>query len=335
MNNILVTGGYGFLGGHLVETLLAEPENRVFVLDDLSRKHSVTELLGLMQVLPGEPRFAQMSIQQFLAGADIRGHWYHKYGPFQEIYHLASPVGPVGLLDGGGTIASRIVADTLDLALMAHEDGARLLFVSTSETYGGGVAGECAETMPCRIPIHPSPRLEYALGKLAAEVALVNRAARIGLHTTIVRPFNIAGPRQSPVGGFALPRFITQALAGDPLTVFGDGTAVRAFTHVLDIVDGMRLVMERGRSGAVYNLGRPENKITIRALAGRVIAATRSDSVIEHVNPQDLFGPDYAEANDKFPDIAKAKEDLGYNPMRTLDQVIADTIAYWKGEAIG
>ena len=148
------------------------------------------------------------------------------------------------------------------------------------------------------------------------------------LHATIVRPFNVAGPRQSTLGGFVLPRFLKQAIAGEPITVYGAGTMVRAFTHVGDIADGILRVMERGRSGEAYNIGNPANKTTILELAKKVIAMTGSRSEIVFIDPKTLWGPLFEEANDKFPDADRAINELGWKPAYSLEDIIRETWDY-------
>jgi UDP-glucose 4-epimerase len=231
-------------------------------------------------------------------------------------------------LEHSGRILRRIVDDTYAIADYAMEAGAKLCDVSTSEVYGGGREGYCAEGDTMIIPPKVSARLEYAMGKLGGEIALMNLTRVTGLQATIVRPFNVSGPRQSDRGGFVVPRFVKQALAGDPLTVYADGKAVRAFTHVRDIAAGILLAMRRGRSGEAYNVGNPANKTTIRELAERVIEVTESDSRIDFVDPKELWGPLFEEANDKYPDATRAMEELGWKPRHGLDETIRETADY-------
>jgi UDP-glucose 4-epimerase len=213
---------------------------------------------------------------------------------------------------------------------LAARAGARVVDVSTSEVYGGGRDGYCSERDFKIIQPTVTVRLEYAVGKLAAEIALINTARVAGLYASIVRPFNVAGPRQSARGGFVLPRFIGQALRGEPLTVYGDGSMIRAFTHVLDIVDGIVLTMAAGESGEVYNLGNPVNKTSILDLAKRVISLLGGPSRIEFVDPKRLFGPLFEEANDKYPDADKSTRELGWCPKHDIERVILDTATYLR-----
>jgi UDP-glucose 4-epimerase len=144
----------------------------------------------------------------------------------------------------------------------------------------------------------------------------------------IIRPFNIAGPRQSGKGGFVLPRFIKQCLAGEPITVYGDGSMIRAFTHVVDVADGIILALRKGRRGEAYNIGNPANKISILELAKRTVQIAESSSRIDLVDPKALFGPLFEEANDKYPDADRSMNELGWRPRFDLDTVIRDSVEY-------
>lgn len=322
MTRALVTGGFGFIGTHLVERLLADPEARVHVVDSLVT--SPIDVKAFLAQLPPDARgrltFDIETVAQHFARRPRTA--------FDEIYHLASVVGPVGVLKHAGMILRRITDDTYSVAEHAEETGAMLCDISTSEIYGGGRDGFCAEGDSMIIPPKISPRLEYAVGKLGAEVALVNMVRAGKLHATIVRPFNVAGARQSPQGGFVLPRFLGQALRGEPLTVYGEGKSVRAFTDARDISDGIVRVMRHGRAGEAYNIGNPANRTTILDLARRVVAVTKSSSPIEFVDPKKLWGPTFEEANDKYPDATRAMTELGWNPKRSLDEIIWDTAEY-------
>jgi nucleoside-diphosphate-sugar epimerase len=213
---------------------------------------------------------------------------------------------------------------------MAQRNGAKLVDVSTSEVYGGGQDGYCSEEFPKIVSAKTSARLEYAVGKLAAEVMIINLCTMGQLDAAIIRPFNVAGPRQSCRGGFVLPRFVTSALQHKALTVFGDGRQVRAFTHGRDVARGIVLAMERGRSGEVYNVGNPENRCSILELAQTVVALSGSRSAITFVDPKAIFGPLYEEANDKYPDATKTMRELGWKPEFSKRDIILETIRYFQ-----
>jgi len=321
--NVLVLGGFGFLGSHLVDLLLEDPEQRVHVVDNLST--SPLPLDALLAEIGPAPNLTWTieTIDSFAArgNAGDAARW-------DEIYHLASLVGPAGILPHAGRIAAPLLNDLMQVADLALRWGARLLLVSTSEVYGGGEQGFCSEAMPKIVPAEASPRLEYAVGKLAAEISLLNLCRASGLDGLIVRPFNITGPRQSGAGGFVLPRFLGQALAGEDLTVFGDGSQIRAFTHVRDIVQGLVDAMRRGATGGVYNLGNPANRCSILNLAESVREVTGTRSSIRFMDPREIYGPLYAEAHDKYPDAAKAQRDIAWRPGLGLRETIAETFRY-------
>jgi len=317
---ILVTGGFGFIGSHLTERLLQESSNHVHVVDSLVTSPIDVDSFVAQLENPERLTFDICTIREFFARLEI--------AEFDEIYHLASIVGPVGVLKHSGVILRDMVGDAYDLINYCLKYKTKLTDVSTSEVYGGGKNGYCCETDSMIVPAKISVRLEYAVSKLACEIALVNTCRTSNLHATLVRPFNVAGPRQATAGGFVLPRFINQALSGEALTVYGEGTSVRAFTDVRDIVDGIVRTMKYGRSGEVYNMGNPVNKTTILDLARRVVAITGSKSEISFVDPKVLWGPLFEEASDKYPDADRAMSELQWHPQAGLDSVIQDSVEY-------
>jgi UDP-glucose 4-epimerase len=193
-----------------------------------------------------------------------------------------------------------------------------LLSVSTSEVYGAGRAGACSEELPAQFGPAPSARAEFTM-----EVALQNLVARGLLHATIVRPFNVAGPGQSPVGGHVLPRFLQQAARGEPLTVYGDGTQRRAFSHVGDVAAALELVDANGLAGTVYDLGVAGNRTTIGELAELVVAVTGSNAGIERVDPRQLHGDLFAEAPERWPESRRIHA-LGWRPQHDLRAIVED-----------
>ncbi|MDO8469640.1 MAG: NAD-dependent epimerase/dehydratase family protein [bacterium] len=324
MKNILVTGGFGFIGSHLIERLLEEKDNHVHVVDNLSSSPLPLEFLLEELGKPKNLSYTIASVNDFCTKPDV------DTSVFSEIYHLASIVGPAGVIPRAGEIAHEIVSDSFLLTKMALKNDAKLLDVSTSEIYGGGQEGLCSEEMPRIVKAKHSARLEYSAGKLAAEIALLNTADVKGVHAKIVRPFNVAGPRQSGKGGFVLARFVAQAISGKPLTIFGDGTALRAFTHVEDIVDSIVLTMDKGKDGNVYNIGNPANKCSINELAETVLACVKGAGKV-YVDPKTIYGSFFEEANDKFPDASRAMNELGWKPKFDRKRVVEDAVAYFKG----
>lgn len=278
----IVTGSAGFIGSHLVDRLTADGWDVTAI--DRKVGPSIQGMTELPQSV-------------------------------DAIFHLASPVGPIGVLGWAGRIATEVVECSDIVARWAAAYGCPLVDVSTSEVYGSG--GNDAESDVCTFRPETSARKEYAVAKLAAETMLRNRE----LDLRIIRPFNVAGPRQSSEGGFVIPRFIEQARAGVPLTVYQPGTQRRAFTHVLDIVDGM--VRSLDWPADVYNLGNPANSTTMVDLAKRVLAVMGLVGSTVIVDPKALHGADFREAPDKLPNASKANA-LGWRPWRYLNDILLD-----------
>lgn len=322
MKKILITGGFGFLGTTLTEELLKVKGNLIHVVDDLSTSPVILE--DFLSVI-GNPQNLTYDI------CTIDEYFKRDSVPvYNEIFHLASPVGPAGVLKHAGNMVGDVVRDNYTIMDYCVINNCKMLDVSTSEVYGGGVEGYCSEETSKVVPPKTTVRLEYAIAKLAAETALINTCSVKDLHAIIVRPFNISGPRQSPLGGFVLPRFIQLADAAKPITVFGQGNQIRAFTHVKDMVDGIMRAMEKGKNGIAYNLGNVRNKTTILDLAQRVKRILKSKSEIVFVDPKKIYGPLYEEANDKFPDATKAEMELGWIPKYSIDETISDAYKEYK-----
>lgn len=304
MRTAIVTGGAGFIGGHLVERLIADGL-RVIVIDDF--RTAPQDPAAYRRLVPGAVLLSE-PVERFAAP------------PVEPdvIYHLAGPVGPVGVLRVAGEIVPSVVRLAATVRTWARQARCPLVYVSTSEVYGGA-GGECREDQPRVIAPGHTARMEYAVAKLAGETMLLNSDVDV----RIVRPFNVAGPRQSARGGFVTPRFVAQASLGEPLTVYTPGTQVRAMTHVADEVDGIVRVGEAGEPGAVYNVGNPANRTTMLDYA-RLVIETVGGGSIEVVDPHDLWGPEFAEAPDKYPAASDAMAALGWRPSRSLRDIVAD-----------
>lgn len=323
MANCLVTGGFGFIGSHLIDYLTnTYKEDNIHVVDNLSSNP-----------IPIKKLLKEIGDRTNLSYSISSIEDFYKKGTgtkWDKIYHLASVVGPAGVLKHAGKMIKSVVDDTYYLMDIALKSNAKIVDVSTSEVYGGGQEGYCSENFAKIVPAKTTIRLEYAIAKLSAETALINTAKITDLQAVIVRPFNVAGPRQSGRGGFVLPRFISQAIKNKPITIFGIGTQLRAFTHVSDIVSGIIAAMENGKIGDCYNVGNPENKISIGELADLVIKVAGSKSKKQFVDPKKIYGDLFEEANDKYPDAVKAISDLSWKPVYSLEKTVEDTYNYMK-----
>jgi nucleoside-diphosphate-sugar epimerase len=315
---ILITGGLGFLGQHLARYLLhTDPGCQLTIIDNLSSSEiSYGWLHNRAEILTVDFRTSS------LAGRT-----------FSRIYHLASPVGSLGILTRSGYVAKEITDLALRAGELAAEHGATVLYVSSSEVYGK--AGLQREEDELVVPVQTGTRMEYSLGKLAGEHLLRNLAARFGFRLTVVRPFNALGEGQSAQIGFVVPTFFQNALVGKPLPLFNGGNQIRCFCHAEDIVRGLVAVQECGRDRHTYNLGNPGNAVTIRELAMRIRELCASDSQLETVDPTQKFGMHYLEASAKSPRIDKVKTDTGWTPAIDLDTALTRVYDYYSNTREG
>lgn len=302
---ILVTGGLGFIGSHLTETLVSQGYH-VVVVDNQSANAVSPNLLSECEVVI----------------SDIAA--YHSNKPFDEIYHLASVVGPARVLKFAGEIGYRIMSETRTVIKEALKKRARLLFASTSEVYGR--SGLVREDEIIKIDPSISVRKAYGVGKLLAEIEILNAIHAKQISANIVRLFNVVGPRQSSEGGFVLPRFIEQAVSGADITVFGTGGQKRSFIHVRDAVEGMITVMNSQVTGEVFNVGNNKNTITIGKLAKLVKSLTHSKSKIVYLDPQKVFGSLYAQTQAKIPDTTKMERFFQWQAKTGLTTIIREAI---------
>jgi len=309
----LVTGGLGFIGYHLCKRLLAlEPASVITVVDNLSStKLDYTDLIGRLNI----------TIQDVESLPD-------SLAEFDDIYHLASPVGSLGILGKSGRIAGNILDLAEKVAKIATCSKSRLLYVSSSEVYGRD--GRHLESSEQIVPCKRGARMEYALAKLTAEHVLLNLARDEDFQLRIVRPFNAMGEWQSSTIGFVIPKFFEAALAGRDLQIFGNGKQIRSFCHVSDLVDGIIQVQAKGKTNNIYNLGHPDNIVPIEELAHLIKKLCASRSAIRHVDPVSLYGKHYIEAFDKVPNIAKAIEDTGWRPNIGLESGLARILNHYR-----
>ena len=318
---MLITGGFGFIGSHLIEELLKDKNNQIYIVDNLSSNSLPYDYL--LNEIDKDNRIT------FLSNLKVNKFCESEKNNFDIIYHLASKLGPIGVLSSPGKIVKSIVEDTESLIDFCLQNNSKLINISTSEVYGGGVEGLCEENMNCIIPLESSPRLEYALGKLSSEVMLRNIYLKNNLKYINIRPFNITGPRQSGLGGFVLPRFIYQSMNNKDITIFGSGEQIRSFTNVKDLVSGIIILSKNGIYGETYNIGNIHNKTTINELADKVIKLLNNKIKKIYLNPEEIYGNLYKESNDKYSYSNKIKN-LGWNPKYDLCETILETYIYMK-----
>lgn len=310
---ICITGGLGFIGSYAVEKF----HNEGWAVDVVDNKYS-----NAIDDVPEGVRLFISDVLEF----DHKAH-----GPYDVILHLASPVGPAGVLKWSGRMGGEIINDCYWGIQAALEHDAQLVFYSTSEIYGHRDELCFLDEKADKVLVGDyKVRNEYAIGKLLAEIIISNtKRVKPELRYTIIRPFNISGARQQPDGGFVMPRFTKQALSGEPITVFGDGSQIRAFTHVQDIVDGTHRIIESGIENETWCVGNPLNKMSIMDIAKKIVELTGSNSEIKCVDPKEIYGPMYEEAWDKLPDSEKLRNRTGWYPSKGINYIIEDVVGYW------
>lgn len=312
----LVTGGAGFIGSNVARALAADGHG-VTVLDDFSsgsaENFERVAAAGEADLVEGSILDREL-VRGLVASSD-------------RCFHLASAVG-VRLIVERTLESLDVNAGGSEVVIDAcAEHGRRLLYSSSSEVYGKDSAGALAEDADRVMGPTAVARWSYALAKALGEARIHAHAANGGIEATIVRFFNVVGPGQSAAYGMVLPRFVGQARAGEPLTVYGDGTQTRCFVHVADAVAGLRALMDCDAAvGGTFNLGSRE-EVAIEELARRVLAATGSSSPIEHIPPERVYGEGFEEPGRRKPDLGAIREAVGWEPELDLSAIIADTIA--------
>jgi UDP-glucose 4-epimerase len=321
----LITGGAGFIGSHLAEILL-EREVAVVALDDLSTGHpdNIRHLLDR----PGFQFVRGSVLEASIVDEAVLG--------CEHVYHLAAAVGVNLIFDEPVRTIETNVRGTSIVLEAAARHRAKTFFASTSEVYGHnghGTARRFKETDD--IILARSMRWGYASSKAVDEYLARAYHVERGLPIVIGRFFNTIGPRQSGAYGMAVPRFVQQALAGEPITVYGDGSQVRSFTWVKDAVGAAVALMNHPDAvGGVFNIGSDET-ISIGDLAARVKDLTRSSSTIVHVSYHDAHGADFEDTRYRVADISKLEATVGYHPSMPLDAMLQDVITYFRHHACG
>ncbi|MFR9800845.1 UDP-glucuronic acid decarboxylase family protein [Pseudonocardia sp. RS010] len=304
---IVVTGGAGFLGSHLCDALIARGDTVVCV-DDLS-----TGRAGNVQHLAPEPRFS-LVVADVSAELDVPG-------PIDAVAHLASPASPPDYHRRPLETMAVGSRGTEKALRLAGANDARFVLASTSEIYGDPLVHPQPESYWGNAnPI--GPRSIYDEAKRFAEALTSAHRRTLGVDTGIVRIFNTYGPRMRPHDGRVVTSFIAQALNGDPLTIYGDGSQTRSFCYVDDLVAGLVAMIDSADAGPV-NLGNPVER-TVAELAELVLAITGSDSPIEH-HPLPIDDP----ARRK-PVITRAQEALGWNPEVPAEVGLRLTVDYFR-----
>ena len=314
---VLVTGGAGFIGSHLVEALVGRGDS-VTVLDNCStgKQDNLNGVKDKINFTHGDIRNRDL-IESLTEKTDL-------------IFHLAAALGVNTILESTlESISTNILGSEVVLTSAAKYKK-RILIASTSEIYGKNPKQPLSELDDRVIGAPQMIRWSYSDAKAIEEAVATTLFQRQALPVTTVRLFNTVGPRQSGSYGMVLPRLVDMALKGDPLTVYGDGTQTRVFCHVSDAVRGLLALTDSQKTiGDVFNLG-GQGEISIGDLAKKVIAATGSKSKIEMVDYKIAYPAGFEDMQRRVPNVSKIKSVIGWQPQHDIDSIIADVVAYFK-----
>ena len=318
----VITGGAGFIGSHLSDALV-ERGDRVTIVDDLSTGSvaNVAHLLDDPQVSFVEGCVTEVDVlDDVLAGADT-------------VFHLASAVGVHLIVDHPLQSLQRNVAGMQNVVDAAHRHGARLVLASTSEIYGKGGTKLLHEDSDRVLGAPTRARWTYANAKSYGEMLAYGYHAEYGAENIVVRFFNTVGPRQTGMYGMVVPSFVRQALRGEDITVFGDGTQSRCFTHVRDSIDALLRLSECDDGlGRPFNVGNT-TEVTIQELAEEIVRMTGSDSRIRHVPYEEAYGEGFEELGSRRPDTTAIEQQTGWRAEHTVEEAIAEIILHERAIA--
>jgi UDP-glucose 4-epimerase len=321
--NVLITGGAGFIGSHLAESLLSRG-HEIYIIDNLS-----TGNRDNIKAIEADKR-CHVIIDSVL-NETVTGRLIDAC---DHVYHLAAAVGVKLIMENPvETIETNVLGTEVVLRAAARLKR-RVFISSTSEVYGKamdiqGGCGTLREENDLLLGPTTKRRWAYACSKALDEFLALAYYDQRELPAIIARLFNTVGPRQTGRYGMVIPTFVESALAGRPLRVFGDGTQSRSFTHVDDVVSAMVALMDcPGAEGRVFNIGSGE-EITINELAEKIIEITGSGSAIEHIPYDRVYGKGFEDMERRYPDLSAIEEFIGYSPKKNIDDIIKSVVEYY------
>src|SRR4051794_16796793 len=316
---VLITGGAGFIGSHLSEALL-DAGHQVVVLDNLSTGSidNIVHLKGRagfkyqIDSVMNEPLIAEM-----IDSADV-------------VFHFAAAVGVKLIVEQPVHTIETNVHGTEVVLKHANKKKKLVVIASTSEVYGKSLDVPFREDSDLVLGPTPKHRWAYACSKALDEFLALAYWKERKLPVIIVRFFNTVGPRQTGQYGMVVPNFVRQALAGEPITVFGDGTQSRSFTHVADVVGALvKLVNEPRSIGQVINIGSTQ-EVTMSRLAERVRDLSGSKSPIKFIPYEQAYESGFEDMPRRVPDLTRVKGLIGYEPQHQLDAILTQVIDYFR-----
>ncbi len=317
---VLITGGAGFIGSHLADSYL-QRGCEVYVIDDLS-----TGKIENIQHLKGNPKFHYTieSVHNQPVTAEL-------VDQCDVVFHLAAAVGVRLIVESPVRTIETNVRGTEVVLALANKKKKKVMIASTSEVYGLSSDVPFREDGNLVMGATTKGRWSYACSKAIDEFLAIAYWREKKLPTIVVRLFNTVGPRQTGQYGMVIPTFVKQALAGRPITVYGDGKQSRCFGYVGDVVGALIGLMERDDAvGQVFNIG-SNQEITILELAQRVKELTNSSSEIVFVPYDEAYEEGFEDMPRRVPDISKVKEYVGFEPRMSLDGILKSVIDYQTG----
>jgi UDP-glucose 4-epimerase len=309
----LVTGGSGFIGSHLTAALLNRGDS-VVVLDDLSTG-SAKNLEGLasnpdLEIVSGSILDTAL-VDSLVAKVD-------------HVLHLAAAVGVFNIVNNPLKSLETNIGGTENVLVACAKHGKPFLLTSSSEIYGKNTNVPLNEDSDRIVGSPLKSRWSYSEAKAIDESLAFFHHTQNKLPVRIVRLFNTVGPRQIGQYGMVVPRFVSAAISGQDISVYGDGKQTRAFCHIDDVIEALLLVIDSPKAiGKVYNVGN-NFEISIADLAKMVIEVTNSSSKLEFKSYADAYGPGFEDLERRVPDISKVGRDVGWAPKRDLTQIIKD-----------
>ena len=315
--NVLITGGAGFIGSHLADACLARGD-AVHVLDDLS-----TGSLDNIHHLQGQPRFRCTidSVHKASAVAAL-------IDECDVVFHLAASVGVKLIIESPVRTIETNVHGTEVVLAQANRLKKKVLLASTSEVYGLSEQVPFREDGPLVLGATTKGRWSYACSKALDEFLALAYWRERKLPVVVVRLFNTVGPRQTGRYGMVIPTLVKQALAGQPITVYGDGRQTRCFGYVGDVVGALLKLMDHpGAVGEVFNIGSTE-EVTIAQLATLVKTIANSSSEIVYVPYNEAYEAGFEDMPRRVPDVSKVQQLIGYRPTRNLQEIVRSVIDY-------
>ncbi len=321
---ILITGGAGFIGSHLSDAYLKRGDE-VFVIDDLS-----TGSIENIHHLKDNPRFHYTidSVHNHAITAEL-------VDQCDVIFHLAAAVGVKLIVESPVRTIETNVHGTEVVLSLANKKKKKVLIASTSEVYGLSADVPFREDGNLVMGATTKGRWSYACSKAIDEFLALAYWREKKLPTVIVRLFNTVGPRQTGRYGMVIPTFVKQAIAGRPITVYGDGKQSRCFGYVGDVVGALIKLMDHDDAvGEVFNIGSNE-EISILDLAKRIKELTCSDSEIALVPYDEAYEEGFEDMPRRVPDISKVNKLVGFKPERSLEDILKSVIEFHSGRAVG